>query len=160
MISTGKAAELLGVSRQHVVDLCDRDLLDSVRIGRHRRIRRSAVLEILPAPARRDVERSLWLHGAVAGRLMLDPDGVLAKARANLSKLQRIHRRGEVPAALTEWERILDHGVDAVFQALTSRSPRAAELRQNSPFAGVLPEAERLQVLGAFQVHWRAVHQP
>ncbi len=159
MISTGEAAELLGVSRQHVVDLCDRELLDSVRIGRHRRIRRSAVLEVLPAPARRDVERLLWLHGAVAGRLVLDPDRVIAKAKANLSRLRSIHPRGGIAALLAEWSRILDQGVDAVFETLTSRSPRAAELRQSSPFAGVLPEATRRQVLDAFQSHWRAEHR-
>lgn len=155
MISTGDAAELLGVSRQHVVDLCDRELLDAVRVGRHRRIRRSAVLELLPA-RRRDVERLRWLHAAVAGRLVRDPDNVIAKARTNLSRLQSVHRRGGVASVLAEWGRILDRGVDAVFETLTSRSPRAAELRQNSPFAGVLPEAERRQVLDAFQAHWRA----
>lgn len=159
MISTGDAAELLGVSRQHVVDLCDREVLDSVRVGRHRRIRRSAVLEVLPAPARRDVERLLWLHGAVAGRLVLDPDRVIAKAKANLARLQSIHRRGRVTASLAEWGRILDQGVDAVFETLTSRSPRAAELRQNSPFAGVLPEATRRRALDAFQTHWRTEHR-
>lgn len=159
MITTGDAAELLGVSRQHVVDLCDRELLESVRVGRHRRIRRSAVLEVLPAPARRDVQRLLWLHGAVAGRLVLDPDRVIAKAKANLSRLQSIHRRGRVASLLAEWSRILDRGVDAVFDALTSRTPRAAELRQNSPFAGVLPEATRNRVLEAFQSHWRSEHR-
>jgi excisionase family DNA binding protein len=159
MISTGDAAELLGVSRQHVVDLCDRELLDSVRVGRHRRIRRSAVLEMLPAPARRDVERLLWLHGAVAGHLVLDPDRVIVKAKTNLSRLQGIHPRGRVASLLTEWSRILDHGVDAVFETLTSRSPHAAELRQSSPFAGVLSETTRYQVLEAFQGHWRAEHR-
>ncbi len=159
MISTGDAAELLGVSRQHVVDLCDRELLDSVRVGRHRRIRRSVVLEMLPAPARREDERLLWLHGAVAGRLVLDPDRVIAKARANLSRLQSSHRRGEVVWLLAEWGRILDLGVDAVFETLTSRSPRAIELRQSSPFAGVLPEATRRRVLDAFRSHWRTEHR-
>lgn len=159
MISTGDAAELLGVSRQHVVDLCDRELLDSVRVGRHRRIRRSAVLELLPAPARRDVERLLWLHGAVAGCLVLDPPRVIAKARANLSRLRDTHRRGRVASLLAEWSRILDQGVDAVFETLTSRSPRAAELRQCSPFAGVLPETTRRQALEAFQSHWRTEHR-
>lgn len=158
MVSTGEAAELLGVSRQHVVDLCDRGLLDHVTVGSHRRIRRSAVLAMLPAPPRRDVERLSWLHGAVAGRMMLDPDRVLGKARANLTKLQNVHRRGAAARLLDEWQQILDRGVDAVFDALTSRSPKAAELRQSSPFAGVLPESERQRVLEAFREHWRSEH--
>jgi hypothetical protein len=40
--------------------------------------------------------------------------------------------------------------VEAVLDALTSRVPHAVELRQNSPFAGVLPETERRAVLAAF----------
>lgn len=159
MVSTGEAAALLGVSRQHVVDLCDRGLLDHVRVGRHRRVRRSAVLGMLPAPPRRDVERLLWLHGAVAGRLVRDPQRVLAKARTNLGKLRSVHRRGTAATVLAEWGRILDRGADAVLEALTSRSPRATELRQSSPFAGVLSETERRRVLDAFRAHWRAEHR-
>ncbi len=34
-------------------------------------------------------------------------------------------------------------------RVLTAESAEADELRQNSPFAGVLPEAERLAVLRA-----------
>lgn len=159
MISTGKAAEVLGVSRQHVVDLCNRGLLDHVMVGSHRRIRRSAVLAMLPAPPRREFARLSWLHGAVAGHLMLDPERVIGKARANLTKLQSIHRRGTAAAVLAEWTQILDRGVDAVFEVLTSRSSRAAELHQSSPFAGILSATERQQVLAAFREHWRSEHR-
>ena len=38
-------------------------------------------------------------------------------------------------------------------RALTAQSAEADELRQNSPFAGVLPEAERLAVLRAVRRH-------
>jgi excisionase family DNA binding protein len=159
MLSTGAAAELLGVSRQHVVDLCDQGLLDHVMVGSHRRIRRSAVLAMLPAPPRREVERLSWLHGAVAGRMMLEPERVISKARANLTRLESIHRRGAAAVVLAEWRQVLERGVDAVFEALTSRSSRAAELRQSSPFAGVLSEAERRRVLEAFREHWRSEHR-
>lgn len=44
-LSTGDVAEILGVSRQHVVDLCDRGDLPCTRFGSHRRIRRSDLTE-------------------------------------------------------------------------------------------------------------------
>ena len=50
---------------------------------------------------------------------------------------------------LDRWHAVLDAGVDAVLEVLTSRTPHAVELRQNSPFAGVLPEADRRAVLAA-----------
>jgi len=41
-----------------------------------------------------------------------------------------------------------------VLDALTSCDPHAVELRQNSPFAGVLFAQERHAVLDAFASHW------
>ncbi|MDN5771951.1 MAG: helix-turn-helix domain-containing protein, partial [Microlunatus sp.] len=40
-LTTGQVAQILDVSRQHVVDLCDRGDLPSTRGGSHRRIRRA-----------------------------------------------------------------------------------------------------------------------
>ncbi len=59
---------------------------------------------------------------------------------------------------LAEWQKVLARGADAVFAALTSPSLHAAELRQNSPFAGVLSEQERTAALEAFGNHWRQAH--
>ncbi len=39
-------------------------------------------------------------------------------------------------------------------ETLTSGAPDAAELRQNSPFPGVLPQKERLEVLDSFARYW------
>jgi hypothetical protein len=71
----------------------------------------------------------------------------LEKGRTNLSVLEghRAARRW-----LAEWEKLLDGPLDGVLEALTSRAPRARELRQNSPFAGVLTEDERERVLAGF----------
>jgi hypothetical protein len=52
---------------------------------------------------------------------------------------------------LDAWQSVLDDGPEAVLQTLTSQTALAIELRQNSPFAGVLPEEERKAVLGAFR---------
>jgi len=158
LISTGEAARLLGCSRQHVVDLCVRGVLPFVSAGSHRRVRRADVTGLMSWELTRDQERSLWLHRVVAGRLALDPDAVLARAGKNLQHLRLVHPRGVTAQWLTEWQKVLDSGEDAVFSALTSPSRHAAELRQNSPFAGVLSQQERTAALEAFRNHWRQAH--
>ncbi|MEU8081965.1 helix-turn-helix domain-containing protein [Catellatospora citrea] len=155
LLTTTEAAALLRSSRQHVVDLCERGMLPFVRVGTHRRLARSDVLAVLRPELTRDQLKSLWLHRAVAGRLVADPDNVLANAAENLHRLQRVHPDGMAAMWLERWRQVLDAGVEAVLEVLTSRSRDAAELRQNSPFAGVLPEGTRQAVLTAFAERWR-----
>ncbi len=158
LISTGKAAVLLGCSRQHVVDLCEQGLLRFVSVGSHRRVRRTDVTALVRPALTRDQERSLWLHRVVAGRLAVDPGSVLARVRENLQHLSRVHPGGMSAVWLAEWQAVLDEGEDAVFAVLTSAEPQAVELRQNSPFAGVLSPDERAAALAAFRDHWDRVH--
>ncbi len=153
-LTTGQAAMLLGTSRQHVVDLCRRGMVPFETVGSHRRLRRADVEAFAGGTLTRDQARGLWLHRAVAGRLALDPDGTLNKARANLEKLQRVHPTGMAARWLGQWQAALDAGTEAVFDVLVSRSPQAVELRQNSPFADVLSEQERQAALAAFRSWW------
>jgi excisionase family DNA binding protein len=156
LLTTGEAAALLRSSRQHVVDMCDRGLLPFVRVGSHRRLHRADIEAILNPALTRDQLKALWLHRAVAGRLVQNPDAVLAKAESNLERLNRVHPDGMAAVWLNGWRSVLDAGAEAVLNALTSREPNAVELRQNSPFAGVLPEEERRAVLEAFASRWRS----
>jgi excisionase family DNA binding protein len=158
LLTTGEAAALLRSSRQHVVDMCERGLLPYVKVGVHRRLRRVDVEAILRPALTRDQLKALWLHRAVAGRLVQDPEAVLAKAATNLELLRRVHPDGMAAAWLDRWGAVLDTGVEAVLDVLTSRAAHAIELRQNSPFAGVLPEAERRAVLASFADRWRSEH--
>jgi len=152
LLTTGEAAKLLNVSRQHIVDLCTNGDLPFSTVGTHRRVRRADLVQLRSRTERltRDQERSLWLGHAIAGKLVADPTGVLARAQANLAQLQARHPRGQAARWLDEWGRLLSGPTAAVLDALTSRSLRARELRQNSPFAGVLSDEERHQVLAAF----------
>ena len=86
---------------------------------------------------------------------MTDPSTVLAKAAANLKQLRQVHPGGMAAIQLDWWCRTLDSRVEAVLDVLISRAANAVELRQNSPFAGVLPDADRQAVLAAFAEHWR-----
>jgi hypothetical protein len=121
-------------------------------------VRRSDIDALVGRQLTREAERSLWLHRAVAGRLVLDPDGVMQRARANLRRMLATHPSGMSATWLARWQDVLDAGVDAVLDTLTSRTPLAFELRQNSPFAGVLTDRQRTAALAAFREHWRRDH--
>jgi excisionase family DNA binding protein len=156
LITTGEAARLLGVSRQHVVDLCDRGFLACERTPVHRRVRRNDVQALRKrGELTREEMRSLWLNRAVAARVAHDPTTVLSHVRQNLDRFERIHEGTSVATWLERWRRVLDSGPEAVMEVLTSTAPEASELRQNSPFPGVLPEAERRAVLDSFADYWR-----
>ncbi|HMK99875.1 MAG TPA: helix-turn-helix domain-containing protein [Acidimicrobiales bacterium] len=152
LISTGQASVLLGTSRQHVVDLCDGGRLACFRVGTHRRIRRGDVLRYRKGPVlTRDQVRSLWLHQAVARRLLLDPEGTVRRARRSLRRLKATHPRGVAAQRLEEWSQLLDGPIDELLEVMVSRSEPGTELRQNSPFAGVLTQRERGLVLDNFR---------
>lgn len=158
-VSTGVAADMLGVSRQHVVDLCDRGDLPSIRIGTHRRIDRASLERFIRPRLTRNQAKSLWLHRAVLGELMIDPDAVLRTARDNIDRWKKTHRPDGVSVGyLDQWSAVIDGGVDQVASVLTGTDERSCELRQNSPFASSLSDRKRQQVLRAFQRHWRSEH--
>jgi len=95
---------------------------------------------------RPEVERSLALHREVVERLRHDPE-LLGAAR---ERVERWLDEGSVHAAWAEsWKTILDAGLDAVVAVLTDTSSRAHDLRQVSPFAGVLDPRTRWDILRA-----------
>lgn len=160
LLSTGEVAALLGASRQHVVNMCNRGDLAFTWVGQHRRVHRSDVERVLGDNGRdeltRDQEKSLWLHRALLGRLVAEPEEVMGVAKSNAQRiLQEQSRVNMTSRWLREWLSVLDGGVDETAEILTSRSSRAVELRQNSPFAGALPQETRERVLAAFVKHWR-----
>src|ERR671921_2799928 len=73
LLTTGQAAILLRSSRAHVVDLCLRGLLPYVRVNGLRRIRRADVEALIEPGLSRDAMESLWLHRAVAGKIVQNP---------------------------------------------------------------------------------------
>ena len=150
LVTTGQAAILLRSSRAHVVDLCLRGLLPFVRVGGQRRIRRSDVEALIQPSLTRAQLESLWLHRALAGKVVTNPPALLAAAEINLRRLRRMHPEGRAWEWLDRWDALLEEGVEAVLDALTSSAEYAVELRRTSPFAGILTETERRTVLDAF----------
>ncbi|MBI2993182.1 MAG: hypothetical protein HYY48_03285 [Gammaproteobacteria bacterium] len=93
--------------------------------------------------------RSLALHCLIARKISRDAR-LLAVPRRNLERWQQ--RTSEsVPDYLLEWKRILERPWPVIAEFITSRSEKAAELRQSSPFAGVLDPGERKRIYDAFR---------
>lgn len=91
-----------------------------------------------PVDHRTADRRSLAVGRVVSDRL---DAGVLARARERVSTWQR--DGGPVPGPTAEtWATVLDGGPDAVRRVLLGDDERARDLRQNSPFAGVLTPGE------------------
>lgn len=106
-----------------------------------------AEVRFVPQLTRED-RRSLMLHEAIAARLRAEPEAVLSHARASLARMRSLHP-GATPL-LDEWQCFLRRPVDALLPVLTDPMPRARELRQVTPFAGILSAAERARVYRAF----------
>lgn len=81
----------------------------------------------------------------VAEQLRRDPEAVLAKARINLERM-RPHCH---PDLVAQWHRALTLPPEQLAAVLTA--PEGAELRRNSPFAGVLDERMRQRILESVQ---------
>ena len=155
MLKTGEVAQLLGVSRQHVADLCDRGKIVHTRVGTHRRVPRSEVDRLMGRRLTREEVKSLRLHQALLTPILIEPTAVIAKARANLDRWTDMHRPDGVTARyFEEWKRVLDRGLDAIVEVIVSPSQEARELRQNSPFAGVLSDETRVRVLRTLKEQW------
>lgn len=144
LLRTGEAARRLGVSRQHIVDMCNQGKLPFVVVGTHRRIPERAITEkVASAAGATSDQQSLWLHAALIPRLINDPDAVIHTARKNLA-------RGRASGAIDvhsepyaqEWEQALDAGVGQIITLILDPSDHGATLRSSTPFAGVLPQDE------------------
>ncbi len=99
-----------------------------------------------PSFVRPEVERSLALHREVAERLRRDPE-LLEAAR---ERVERWLAEGSVHEKWAEsWRSVIDAGLEAVIEVLTDTDPAAHDLRQVSPFAGVLDPRTRWTILRA-----------
>jgi hypothetical protein len=86
--------------------------------------------------------RSLAYHRAVAQRLRKP---MVEEAR---HVLFRWRAQGRIDERYAEqWEQLLERPLAEIRRALTDQSQDAEDLRQNSPFAGVLSEPERRRIV-------------
>lgn len=93
--------------------------------------------------------RSLALHEAVARHLLTDP-ALWDRARGRLEHWRANGERH--PHFLSAWDSLMDAPVSQVAAAIVDPGDQGQRLRRASPFAFVLPAAERWAV-------WRAERQ-
>lgn len=106
------------------------------------------VIDVVPALSRED-RRSLSLHQRIAEKVRSDPAPTLEKARRNLRRMAELHP--QAASLFGEWEIILEQPPEFIARVITDPSPRYRELRQVTPFAGVLNTQERSEVYRQFQ---------
>lgn len=91
-------------------------------------------------------EKSLAIHRHIAARLLEQPGPTIARARANLDRLQSTDR-GNAARLLDDWDTLLDRPTDEIVTAMLARTQHGIDLRQMTPFAGVLTDTERRKAL-------------
>lgn len=102
----------------------------------------------------REDQRSLAYHGAVVDKLLHDPKSTVERATSNLAKLKRM--RPNARELLDRWEAWLRLPPDTLAGLLLARDEAACEMRQVSPFSGLLSPADRAEVLRRFRNDWAA----
>lgn len=95
-------------------------------------------------------ERSVAYHRHVAARMRQDPK-VLEQARRRVRAW--LDNLDPIPRYARRWHEILAGDVGSIAAFLEQRNDEADELRQSSPFAGVLDARERWHI-------WRETKQP
>ena len=148
-VTQSRLAELAGTSQPTIAAYESGSKVPNLRTLRRlaRALGLEARLQFVPATSRED-RRSLALHEAIAQRLIQDPVGVIERARNTLGLMMERHP-GAAPL-LAEWEALLERPVSEVAEVLLDPRPRARELRQVTPFAGILSQSQRAEVYRRF----------
>lgn len=98
-----------------------------------------------PGPTTREAAVSLALGRLTASAVLRDPNELVARAR---DRVVVILADEHCPRGLRqwtmEWQRLLIGPLEGVVAALINPDDRGYELRQNTPFTGVLSDEQRL----------------
>lgn len=109
-----------------------------------------------PRLERREERVSYELHRAVAEKVIEDPQPVLSQARDNLQKMLAKTRDEYSSGWVHEWESLVGGDVVTLVERMLRPDVRGIDLRQMSPFAGVLTQDERLVAIHKAQKTARA----
>ncbi len=103
---------------------------------------------VFVAPLTREDRRSLAVHRAIAKQLRRDPEPVLQAAEKNLERMSEQHPHAH--GLVDEWRDILDRPIESIIETMNDPSIHARDLRQVTPFAGVISAAERTAAYARF----------
>jgi len=107
------------------------------------------IVNFTPTMTRED-HRSLAYHRAVAERLRLSSSPAIERAKRVLAKMIKIHPSAR--ALFDRWNVWLDLPVDDLVSKILDPGVMARDMRQVTPFAGLLEARERVQVLKRFRM--------
>ena len=96
----------------------------------------------------RDQERSLFLHAAIAKEVRVRRTEVIEIAQRNISRMRSVNPHAW--RLLDDWERILHGTTSQIVACMLDPGEHGRDLRQVSPFAGVLTPAQRVAVYSSF----------
>ncbi len=101
----------------------------------------------------REDRRSLAFHRAIAVILEQNPEPTLVQARKNLRKLTQLHPNAS--SLFSSWKTWLQLPTRELVNQMLNPDLIAREMRQTSPFSGILTTQERTQVLKRFRREYR-----
>ncbi len=103
-----------------------------------------ACFPLVGTPLTRDQERSIALHAAISKELRMRHREVIEVAMHNISRMRSLNPHAT--SLLDEWEGILEGTTDQIVARMLDPSEHGRDLRQVTPFAGVLSPAQRAAV--------------
>lgn len=139
-MSLADVATRLAVTRATVQDYERSDARGTIRLDTRQRV--IAAMGAAEQTMTPDQARSLLMHTLIAAQLIAEPKTVIGRARENLLRWGEKGRHDVY--WLERWRRALESPPGRVAMLLIERSQDAADMRQSSPFAGLLGETERL----------------
>jgi hypothetical protein len=97
-------------------------------------------------------ERNYEMDQVVASVLRRDPSRLDQVVRWIEDRLADPEYSNSSKEALKEWLELIEgRGLAGVLEALSDRSANATRLRQQSPFAVIMPQDERMKILGRYE---------
>ena len=149
-VGVRELARRMNVSPATVSGWESREADGRVRVETVRRALRALGAEV-GTPRRLDrLEQRLGLelHRAVASRLVQHPDQVLDHARTRIAPLREQVRGDLAVSWVDEWEQnIAERRIGALVDRMLGTDQRSIDMRQVSPWTGLLGADERLEVL-------------
>ena len=97
---------------------------------------------------KREELRSLAYHHAICDLLTTDEDRVRERAKKNLRRMKKEHPHAA--RLINLWNAWLDLPLETLKRLILERSELATDMRQVTPFSGLLSAEERREILGKF----------
>lgn len=137
-VGVRQLARQLGVTPKAVTDWEKSEELGTVQIN--------TIARALDALGEERVAREL--HRAAAKKLLDDPEAVLRVVPSNVDRLRRQVRGSSAESWLDEWSELGQTGsLGGLIDVMLGTDQRSINMRQTSPFLGVLTQSERISAI-------------